>query len=374
MLNFFIAAFASSLCIGSAAAQNPTPEIGRSFHPFALPAERGFASIPDARLAADRVLAHVPLRDELEVLVVDDGRGVANALARLSITGKRQILFNSEFMRQLRTAVGTDWALIGIAAHEIGHHAGNHIVRQANGDIVFSVAAHVAELEADYYSGYALGKMGSSLNDAVAAMRWLPDPGTRDPNYPERKLRVEEVGRGWRNAKRNEPAAQKRDEPTRSDAEGKFSLRNNRDIYGHDIADIPGIRQDECALRCYQNGACKAFSFDKWNGRCFLKGALTTTLLEPTSILGVRRPLEVPKVSEKPAEMFSARNKIFKDNPIESTRQDSLKQCESRCDGELRCIAFSYIKTSKQCQLFNGTVGPYADQAADSGYKRQSTE
>lgn len=355
-------------------AQEIPPGKGRAFHPFALSPGRGFASVPDARLAADRILAHVPLRDELEVLVVDDGMGVANALARLASTGKRQIIFNSEFMRQVKAGAGTDWALIGIAAHEIGHHAGNHIVLQGNGQMVLTVAAHAAELQADYYSGYALGKMGCNLNDAVAAMRWLPDPGANNPDYPERKLRVEEIGRGWQNAKRNEPAAQKRVEPIRSDAQSKFSLRNNRDIYGHDISDIPGIRQDECALKCYENSACKAFSFDKWNGRCFLKASLTTILLEPTSILGVRKPFDVPRVSGKAAEMFRVRNNVFKDTPIETTKQNSFESCEDRCDGELRCIAYSYAKTTRQCQLFNNTVGPFADQTVDSGYKRQTAE
>ena len=367
MLRFI--ALLSLLIVSHAQAQEPPPSMkGRSFH--STPS-RSFMTVPDARQAIDKILQHVPFRYPIEVYVVEDNLDVPNAEARLSNEGRRLILFNKQFMEQVQKGTGTDWSLTGIAAHEIGHHVGNHILRKENGEIVFTVAGHDAELEADYYAGYALGKMGSTIDQAVAAMRWLPDPGP-GRNHPIRAIRVEETGRGWRNARADEPVAQKRIEPVRFDIEGKFALRNNRDLYGHDIGQpIPGVRQDECAKRCHENSACKAFSFDRWNGWCFLKGSLGTTLLNPPSTLGVRKPLAVPNVSQDQAKMRRLRSRIFKEAALETSTQNTFENCERACESSLRCVTFSYIKEKKQCLLFNNSEGFYFDQAADSGYKHQ---
>jgi PAN domain len=341
---------------------------GLSFH--STPS-RQLISVPEARKTVDAILAKVPYRYPLEVFVVEDSWDVPNAEARLSNEGKHLILFNKQFMEQVRQGTGTDWSLVGITAHEIGHHVGNHIVRKEDGEVVFTVPGNSAELEADYYAGFALGKMGSTVDEAIAAMRWLPDPGP-GKNHPPRDQRVEETSRGWQNAKADQPLAQKRIEPARFDIESKFASRVNRDIYGHDILKLPGVRQDECAMKCYENSACKAYSFDKWNGWCFLKDTLVPTLLDPPSVLGVRKPLAIPNASTAEAKMFRLRNKIFKDSPIESSIQQSYENCEEVCRTSMRCVAFTYIKRSKQCQLFNGSVGFYFDQTADSGFKHQT--
>jgi hypothetical protein len=166
-----------------------------------------------------------------------------------------------------------------------------------------------------------------------------------------------------------------------SNARQSFTLKENRDIYGHDIKlvegepGIPGTTVDECVDACNKRKACKAFSFDKWNGWCFLKNGIATSLIDPHSTIGVKKPQQLPNASKAAPEMNPLRGRRFRDKPIQQIKADSYEACRDKCAGGMRCVAFSYLKSqrSKQnCQLFNGSVGHYSDPTADSGYKAQN--
>lgn len=99
----------------------------RSFHGLVPTGPRRFISDGEAQTVVDKIVYFVPLRHKVIAFVTDDTRDVPNAEARIDAAGKRVIGFNSAFMQGLKKgADDNEWALVAIAAHELGHHAGNH--------------------------------------------------------------------------------------------------------------------------------------------------------------------------------------------------------------------------------------------------------
>ena len=185
---------------GTAAAQQvKTIRLGKkagsafSFHGITNGRLRSFASDDEARGVVKKIMSAMglPLRFEVRAAAV------GNAAAILQPDGTRLILYNTLFIDEIKARTGRYWSLISIMAHEIGHHLAFHL--QTN------VGDHEAELEADYFSGYILAKMGATLDDALAAMREVAaDQSTA--SHPGRKDRLQAIAAGWKNGRSGQSA------------------------------------------------------------------------------------------------------------------------------------------------------------------------
>ncbi len=153
--------------------------------------------------------------EQWEIWLTDDADDTPNAAANFN--GKRQIYFNKAFMDRIKQKRHDDWTLIAIAAHEVGHHLGNHVLRPY-------LRRQLAEREADYHAGFVLARMGAGYSDTIDVVRWLP--GAAGSDYPSREQRLCEIGRGWRDGNRLEPIV--------NHAAGGTSSRASADLRGHD--------------------------------------------------------------------------------------------------------------------------------------------
>jgi PAN domain len=320
-----------------------------------------------------------------DIWITDDNRDTANAVARYTPPPKlkREIIFNHQFLSKVSDGAGK-WPAYCVAAHEVGHLLRLHL---ENTDINTPAKLRVAELEADYYCGFVLGKLDGTYDQATSAIRWFSSA----PGYPSREERLAQIGRGWTEATGKDFTAlatvsvsPRGPAPVnislQIEAPLNFKQKDNRDIEGHDILSngrpgIPGISIQACAAQCEKNNACKAFSFDRWNGWCFLKDEITTSRLDPRSTIAVKQQYALPDVSKASAEMQDALKKRFRDDPILKRRVDDFPKCKKACKDEIKCVAFSYLKTaptgSDNCQMFKLSKGYYFDPESDSGYKEQ---
>jgi hypothetical protein len=150
----------------------------------------------DARDVVQRIMSAIGLAANFEVRAAS---AVANAEAVVENGGKtRLILYNPAWMEDLKRALsGDNWSQISILAHEIGHHLQFHM------DTDF--ANHAAELQADYFSGFILNKLGASLAQAQLAMAMI-SPEAASDTHPGRAARVQEIARGWTAAAGNQAA------------------------------------------------------------------------------------------------------------------------------------------------------------------------
>ena len=143
-----------------------------------------FSSDQEAKEALRRVMQHTGLAASFEILAYD----VPNAAAVIH-EGKRYILYNQKFMRNVRDMTKDNWGEISILAHEIGHHLNAHTLDNRG-------SRPAIELEADRFSGFVLNKMGASLNQASAAMEKLVSP-QGSSTHPGRDARVAAITNGW---------------------------------------------------------------------------------------------------------------------------------------------------------------------------------
>jgi WD40 repeat protein len=162
----------------------------------------------------------------------------------------------------------------------------------------------------------------------------------------------------------------------------KFMTRDNRDIYGQDISSPEGpigfaaSDINVCAVRCDSMPACKAFSFDRWRGRCYLKNNLATSILDPRSTIAVKKPIELPNVSSSPYQIEILRNRRVVDEPFARRRTSNFQACKAACTDSLNCVAFNFVKqagnNSDNCEMFRSAKGSANDPATDSGLKYQA--
>ena len=124
---------------------------------------------------------------------------ISNAIA-VTYKGQRYILYDKEFM-SLISKNTSSWSNTFILAHEVGHHINGHTKDLALGSILSEQELEQQrqeELDADYYAGFVLAKLGASLSQANAAVNLVSsDSDDRYSTHPDRNKRIAAITRGW---------------------------------------------------------------------------------------------------------------------------------------------------------------------------------
>lgn len=155
-----------------------------------------FTSAGEARSIIKEIVAVMNLKVNFEVREAN----VPNAGA-VFYNGKRYILYNPVFIRQIDNAAQTDWASISILAHEIGHHVLGHTFK-AGGN------SYQQELEADQFSGVVLRRMGATLEQAQVAMNMVASDRP-SATHPARSYRLDAIAKGWNSTVADPSVAQR---------------------------------------------------------------------------------------------------------------------------------------------------------------------
>lgn len=154
----------------------------------------GFSSNEDAEIAVDRIMDVIGLPKNF---TLQECPNINNAIAK-NITNNaglvvRYILYDNEFFQRMDSQASTDWAAISILAHEIGHHLSGHSLNNEGSN-------HQYELEADYFSGMILARMGASLREAQSAIQQLRYAKATS-THPAKADRLIEIEKGWNKGK-----------------------------------------------------------------------------------------------------------------------------------------------------------------------------
>ena len=137
----------------------------RGFHgPRSGKINRSFQSDAEADAEFKRILSAVGLGYVSDRIALRATAQTPNAEAFIDDkTGERFIFYNAAFMQRVRQRTVDDWSPVSILAHELGHHLAFHTA--------IAGSDHKFELEADYFSGFVLRRLGATLPQADAAMR-----------------------------------------------------------------------------------------------------------------------------------------------------------------------------------------------------------
>lgn len=193
LLRFCLAAVAA-LTAGPAAAQFMMDHSAqgslRSFHGTGAPSriKRSFQSDTEARAELDRILSAVGLNWISDRIALRSSAETENAEAGIGKDNERFIFYNVTFMQKLKAKTKEQWTLVSILAHELGHHLAFHTEITGND--------HKFELEADYFSGFVLRRLGATLDQAHAAMKEI-SPKEATKTHPGLDQRLQVIGIGW---------------------------------------------------------------------------------------------------------------------------------------------------------------------------------
>lgn len=169
---------------------------------------RGFVSNIDAEKALDRILGVTGLSP---TFIMQECNGINNCYAT-SLSGVRYILFDPEFMKEISDETNK-WSNLSILAHEIGHHVNGHsldLALASNDEInARTIEEHKRdELEADYYSGFIMYKLGATLEASQQVMKLMPDVDEKTSTYPTKAERLDAIEEGYNKAKSQDPNIQ----------------------------------------------------------------------------------------------------------------------------------------------------------------------
>ena len=98
-----------------------------------------------------------------------------------------------------------NWSNLAILAHEIGHHINGHAldITMYQGGVVETKSLEnqrKQELEADEFAGFILGRVGASLDDALAFTKVFTEKDDTYSTHPSKSKRVNAVKKGYNKA------------------------------------------------------------------------------------------------------------------------------------------------------------------------------
>ncbi len=157
----------------------------------------GFAANEDAEIAVETILEQVGILKRIFELRSCPNINNAAAINIKDEKGdtKKYILYDIEFMKRISNQTNSDWAARSVLAHEIGHHIFDHSLNNKGSNPTW-------ELEADYWSGWAMGKLGATLYQAQSAI-YLLRYEKATSTHPAKADRLIEVKKGWQVGSKN---------------------------------------------------------------------------------------------------------------------------------------------------------------------------
>ena len=146
-----------------------------------------FSTSSDAEKIVSGIMDAMGLESNFKIKVAD----VPNVEATIK-HHERYILYNPEFVKKVNEVTKDKWASIFILAHEVGHHLDGHTEAGLR-------SCPAIELEADQFAGFALCKMGATLQQSKLAMYYISNMAS-SKTHPGRPDRLAAIKKGWNKA------------------------------------------------------------------------------------------------------------------------------------------------------------------------------
>lgn len=154
---------------------------------------------PEAESIVDEIMGQMGLNRNFKIRMCPN---IKNALAYIEEDENKNltpyILYDPEWLAGMSKKSKTDWASIGVLAHEVGHFLLYHSLNKRGSN-------HRWELSADRFAGTTLARMGSTLEEAQSMFQNVPEQASA--THPGRAERMEAIKIGW--MKFNNPTQKK---------------------------------------------------------------------------------------------------------------------------------------------------------------------
>lgn len=154
-------------------------------------------------------------------------------------------------------------------------------------------------------------------------------------------------------------------------------IHENLAFSGSDIDAIQSIEIQKCLALCMDNPRCKAFTYDRWNKWCFLKGRVSSLSVSAKATSGVTSQHEAVSHSKSEVSFKQYIGKFFPGDGFRTIASSSTKDCAQVCMSDSRCIAYTFLikphshQRGKECVMFEKAGEYYSKENANSGAKFQ---
>jgi hypothetical protein len=157
----------------------------RSYIPIVVTAD-DLTTTSEAKQIIQEIIDAVGIKSTVNVAA---STKVPNAAAAM-YKNKRYIFYNPAFVAAIGKVSGeSKWTATAIFAHELGHHFFGHTDKKMS-------SSPDIELEADAFTGYALRKMGATLEESQLSIRMIASR-RGSFTHPARHDRLEWIAAGW---------------------------------------------------------------------------------------------------------------------------------------------------------------------------------
>src|SRR5919112_5314212 len=151
--------------------------------------QRNFNSVYEAKEHVNTMLESINWKENF---TLREQNGINNAYATI-MNNRRYIIYDNAFLENLDSYAKTRWASISVLAHEMGHHYRNHVIDNRG-------STPPKEIEADYFSGYVMAKLGATLDESIRGMSLIASPRA-SASHPAKADRLDAITKGWNYAK-----------------------------------------------------------------------------------------------------------------------------------------------------------------------------
>jgi Zn-dependent protease with chaperone function len=157
--------------------------IGKAGHSYVThrPKRNDKSGVPQV---IERIYESLRIEPDIEIYLAERED---NAFATVA-GGKKIIVVDVDFVARVNRQAKTEWGAIQVIAHELGHHIAG-----------FNEDAHRAELNADYWSGQALQRLGAGREAATKAILAIGTETDTD-THPSKYRRAATIEKGWDDA------------------------------------------------------------------------------------------------------------------------------------------------------------------------------
>jgi hypothetical protein len=145
----------------------------------------------------------------------------------------------------------------------------------------------------------------------------------------------------------------------------------NRDLSAPAAQQIDIKTQAQCETMCDKNLDCRAYTFDNWNRRCYLKFSVGELLLNGRTASGVLSSVMQPRESSRPVYLEYFNKKSFSDFGYETSSAPNRDECGSSCLANPNCMAFTFVIADHFCRSYSLTGEYFVRSGFESGAKRQ---
>jgi PAN domain len=153
-----------------------------------------------------------------------------------------------------------------------------------------------------------------------------------------------------------------------------FDTFVNFDISQHDIGMFYNTSYSSCNDKCRSDGRCVAFIFDKWKNACYLKDQVGPLVLDPRYTAVIRSDQPRPWRSTDKTDTCLYHNSSMVGEIGRSLNVPSAASCKLACEGNEECVAYTFVKSERRCNIFNSVSNRIKDDSnGESGARMQNS-